>query len=170
MSDKHSNETILKEIEASHDLSKKVSSILDDAQDGIRKAFKKQFGFDVPSAGDALVLTESTTLQYASQSVISEYLDGLQGVIGPVLDGNFPKAALATTNLVTDVLNNVVGSGTVGSTNEFESQRSDDGGQDTISALMVSSTTLSQKDWKISKDFSVSAYMLIVFPATYKGS
>jgi hypothetical protein len=89
-----------------------------------------------------------------------EVPDGHRAALG----GDFPAAALATVGLVADVLGNVVGDSSVGSTNQFESSQAVDGGKTNLSALMVSSTTISKKDWKISQDFSISAYLLVVFP------
>lgn len=162
--DKHSNKDILKEIKSDHDLSKKIDDLISDSQDEIRKSFKKQFGFDVPSAAEALLVAEDSTLQYASKSILGEYTQGLQNVVESLQNG-YANAALATIQLAGNVLDNVIGSDAIGSTENFESRQSTDNGQTIISAVMVQTSTISKKDWKIQQDFYLSSYLLIVFPS-----
>jgi hypothetical protein len=158
--DKHSNNEILKEMKDSSDLAKKVQKFGDDALDSIHKIFKKQFGTDVPSASSALVLVEDTTVQFADSSVISDYTEGLENITKSALEKNYPAVATATVQFVGSVLNNIIGSSTIGSTNNFESEQSGD----TTIAVIVQSSLISKKNFKIKQDFFVSAYMLIVFP------
>lgn len=162
MSDKHSNEELMKEISSSHELSKAVESLTDDAQETIRHTFKKQFGTDLPTAGNTIMLVENTTVQFASSSIIEEYTQGLESTVESI-GSDYSKTALAAIELAQNVLSNIVGSDTIESTNDFESQSTtEDDGTTTITAVMVQSSKISKKDWKVKEDFFVSAYLMII--------
>jgi len=163
MTDKHSNPSILKEMDKSDKLSKAIQKYTDSALQEIEKSFKSQFGYDPPSAKEALLLVESSTVQYADAPDVGEILDGLKTTVMGAIGRNYPEVAKGAVEVLGGVVNGLIGSDQIGSTNDFESTKQEENGKKIFSVLNVQSSTISAKDFGLSKDFTLSAYMLIIF-------
>jgi hypothetical protein len=166
MTDKHSNPSILKEMEKSDKLSKAIQKYTASALQDIAQTFKSQFGFDPPSAKEALLLMQDSTVQYADAPDISEFLEGLQTAIQGAIGQDYPQVAKGAVQVLGGVINGLIGSDQIGSTNEFESTKQEENGKKIFSVLNVQSSTISAKDFGLSKDFTLSAYMLIIFKSS----
>jgi hypothetical protein len=112
-------------------------------------------------------MKDSSDLAKKVQKFGDDALDSIHKIFKKQFGTDVPSASSAlllvedtTVQFVGSVLNNIIGSSTIGSTNNFESEQSGD----TTIAVIVQSSLISKKNFKIKQDFFVSAYMLIVFP------
>ncbi|OON67519.1 hypothetical protein [Hymenobacter sp. CRA2] len=127
-------------------------------------------GVALPNAVVADVRVVQFDMVYSTDPIANEYTEGAQLLLQSAFDGDKQKVATDALDVVTTVLNNIIGSGSVQTGAQFESTKTpvpnaDGSGQTTtyVSACYSVVEEASAQDWATQENFYVSYYALVVW-------
>ncbi len=166
----HTNKQIKKHIESSSALTTKMDALTAQLLKTLVANFKSNLGVSLPNAIEANVRVLQYDMVYSTDPLFDEYKNGADTLLQGILEENWPKVVLSAMDVVTNVINTIIGSGTVQTGAHIDSAKYTEKDAENplkektfVMACLAIVEEASAKDWATAENFYVSYYALVVW-------
>lgn len=166
----HSNPKIKKHIESSSKLIEQMDALTAQLLKQLVANFESNLGVPLPNAIEADVRVLQYDMVYSTDPIFNEYKDGAQSLLQGILEEDWPKLVLSSLDVVTNVINGIIGSGSVQTGAHIDSAKTTEKNEENplqqktfVMACLAIVEEASAKDWATEENFYVSYYTLVVW-------